>query len=69
MEDRNFLVDVGSDKRAARALWEMGVRKKYKIAQVSSEKPGLGTKDWLTWHDTVSSEHGLTDIAPIRSSA
>jgi hypothetical protein len=35
MEDKNFLVDVGSDKRAARALWEMGVRKKYKIAQVS----------------------------------
>lgn len=35
MDDRNFLVDVGSDKRAGRALWEMGVKKKYKIAQVS----------------------------------
>jgi hypothetical protein len=35
MEDPNFLVDVGSDKRAGRALWEMGIRKKYKIAQVS----------------------------------
>lgn len=37
MEDPLFLVDVGSDKRGDRAAWEMGLKKKYKMAQVSKQ--------------------------------
>lgn len=35
-EDPKFLEGVGDDSRAERAKWEAGLRKKYKIAQVSA---------------------------------
>ena len=37
-EDPQFLQDVGSSKRGDRAKWEVGLRKKYKIAQVSEKQ-------------------------------
>jgi histone acetyltransferase 1 len=40
-DDPSFLVDVGSDKKGARAQWEEGVRTKLKIAQVG-DKNGPG---------------------------
>jgi len=34
MEDPNFMEGVGSGIRGPRAKWEMGFRKKHKVAQV-----------------------------------
>jgi histone acetyltransferase 1 len=58
-EDPKFLEGVGDNSRAERAKWEAGLRKKYKIAQVSEAQ--LAVRKLLVLRDKK-----LTCAAPVR---